>query len=241
SDALGKDVRVMLISDHGFQSYRYGVNLNVWLNRMGYLVRKGEPDPPGGPDAIAKGESSGYVLSFVDWTRTRAYSMGLGKIYINLKGREPKGIVDPTDYDALKEGIIAELKEFRDPIEGHDGAHVVLNAYDALEIHDGPVTSNITDYGDIILGFNRWYRVSGATTSGGYERDTYASFGISINDEPWSGDHCGVDPSLVKGVFLSNFEIQEGFQPSLLNVAPTILDMFGVELPSNWDGTPIPR
>jgi len=118
---------------------------------------------------------------------------------------------------------------------------VVLNAYDALEVYHGPVEENITDYGDIILGFNKYYRASGATTSGGYEKDAYETFGITDNNESWSGDHCGVDMDLVRGIFLSNFEIQEGFEPGLMNVAPTLLEMFGVPLPADWDGTPIPR
>ena len=241
SGSLGPDARLMVISDHGFQSYRYGVNLNVWLNRMGYLARKGEPDPIGAPENLEEGSSSGNVFSFVDWSRTRAYSMGLGKIYINLKGREPKGIVEPAEYDELKAEIIARLKELLDPMEGHENARVVMNAYDALEVYHGPVEENITDYGDIILGFNKYYRASGATTSGGYEKDAYETFGITDNNESWSGDHCGVDMDLVRGIFLSNFEIQEGFEPGLMNVAPTLLEMFGVPLPADWDGTPIPR
>ena len=241
SGSLGSDVRLMLISDHGFQSYRYGVNLNVWLNRMGYLARTGEPEPIGAPSNIEQGRSSGNMFGFVDWSRTRAYSMGLGKIYINLKGREPKGIVERSEYDALKAEIIAKLKEFRDPVDGHENAQVVINAYDALEVNQGPKEANITDYGDIILGFNQWYRVSGSTSSGGYEKDAYATFGIADNDEPWSGDHCGVDLDLVRGVFFSNFKIQAGFTPGLMGVAPTLLEIFGVDLPPDWDGKPIPR
>ena len=240
SGSLGPNVKLMLISDHGFQSYRYGVNLNVWLNRMGYLARKGEGDEIGAEDGIGTGRDSGSVLSFVDWPRTRAYSMGLGKIYINLKGREGEGIVERSEYDALKREIIEKLLAFRDPVEGHENAQVVVNAYDALEVCQGPIEENITDYGDIILGFNKYYRVSGSTSSGGYDRDSYDTFGIANNDEPWSGDHCGVDMPLVRGVFYANFDVGEGAAPGLKDVAPTILEMFGVGIPEEWDGTAVP-
>lgn len=239
SGALGSDVRLMIISDHGFEPYRYGVDLNVWLNRMGYLARSGEGDKIGAEGGLKNGET-GEMFRYVDWSRTKAYSMGLGKIYINLAGREPKGIVKPEEYDALKKEIIERLEAFVDPIDGHGKRRVVLRAYDAFEVYDGP-EENITDFGDIILGFNSGYRVAGTCTMGGFGGDVYDTFGIGVNDDPWSGDHCGVELSLVEGIFYSNFKVKEGFQPDLLNIAPTVLDMLGVDIPEEWDGVPMPR
>ncbi len=237
SGDLGPDVRLMIISDHGFSSFRYGVNVNVWLNRMGYLARKGEGDKIGAENPPESAETGDY-FRYVDWERTRAYSMGLGKVYINLKGREDLGIVDPSEFDALKKEIIEKLETFVDPVDGHGKRRVVLKAYDAREIYEGEYED---EGGDIVLGLNDGYRASWQVSSGGYEEDGYESFGIVANDLKWAGDHCGVLPELVQGIFFANFEVPDGFIPHLMNVAPTVLDVFGVEIPKEWDGTPIPR
>lgn len=242
SGALGDNVELMIVSDHGFEPFRYGVSLNVWLNRMGYLKVKGEVDAEAeGPEAVreAVDRMSGSTLSFVDWENTRAYSMGLGKIYINLQGREPKGIVSSEEFEPLKKEIIEKLEAFVDPVDGHKGRNVVLTAYDADEIYEGPHGEG---FGDIVLGFNEGYRVSWDGSSGGYDKDAYDSFGVGPNEQKWSGDHCGNDPSLVKGIFFSTFKIADGeYEPNLINVVPTVLEMFEVDIPEEWDGTPIPR
>ncbi len=247
SRASDRAVHLMVISDHGFQPFRYGVNLNVWLNRMGYLARTGEGEKVGQPGAAEEMDGSSRYLGFIDWSRTKAYSLGLGKIYINLKGREPLGIVPPEEFAPLKREIIARLKEFVDPVEGHGKRQVVLNAYDAAEIYHGPYSEVAEDaefmagFGDIVLGFNQGYRISWENSTGGYEKETYEDFGVGVNEEPWSGDHCGVELPLVNGIFFSSFRVAEGFVPDLVNVAPTVLDFCGVPLPEDWDGTPIPR
>ena len=74
-----------MLSDHGFCSFRRGVNLNSWLRENGYLALRGED---------------------IDWSRTRAYTFGLGGFYLNLRGREASGIVAPEDADALKAELI---------------------------------------------------------------------------------------------------------------------------------------
>lgn len=250
----GTGTTLMVVSDHGFQPFRWGVNLNVWLNKMGYLVRNGEELLPAegagaGDNAgkegqtgetktvgdITKGDTGGF-LSYIDWTRTKAYSLGLGKIYINLKGREPKGIVEPADFDKVRAEIIAKLEAFEDPREGHGRRQVVKTAYDGQKIYSGPW---MEEPGDVILGFERGYRVSWQTTLGQFEKETYKDFGILDNEAPWTGDHCGVDPTLVRGIFFSNRKLAGDAAPGLLNIAPTILETYGVALPSEWDGTPL--
>jgi len=84
------------MSDHGFKLFCRGVNLNSWLHLNGYLALK---------DGKMR---SGEWFQDVDWSRTRAYGLGLGGIYINQEGREAQGIVKPgKDTQALK----AELKQ----------------------------------------------------------------------------------------------------------------------------------
>ena len=72
------------LSDHGFNSFRRGVHLNTWLYDNGFLALR---------DGVRPGEAAGDLLRQVDWGRTKAYAVGLGGIYLNLKGREEQGIV----------------------------------------------------------------------------------------------------------------------------------------------------
>src|SRR5262249_35637321 len=89
------DDRTLLIvlSDHGFNSFRRGMHLNTWLHDNGYLALGGKLQP---------GPESGSFFRNVDWGNTRAYALGLAGIYLNLKGRESSGIVDPNESGALK-------------------------------------------------------------------------------------------------------------------------------------------
>ncbi len=239
------DVKLMIVSDHGFEPWRHDVNVNVWLNRAGYLKLKGEvaaqADGPEAVRAVVDGLTSDSYFRFVDWENTKAYSMGLGKIYLNVKGREPQGIVEPADVKELKDEIIERLAGWTDNRPGQGNRRVCLQAWDALEAYDGP-EENITPFGDIVLGLGEGYRVSGSNSGGGYESELYDSWGVGTNELTWSGDHAGNDPEIVKGIFFANFKIPDAaFEPNLIDIAPTVLELQGVALPAEWDGEPIPR
>ena len=103
----------MVMSDHGFHTFRRGVNLNTWLVQHGYMVFDGQESPKKGLDDLF---GRGQFWEGVDWSRTRAYAVGLGQIYFNLKGREGKGIVSPgAEYDALQKEIAEALVKEVDP------------------------------------------------------------------------------------------------------------------------------
>src|SRR5438046_6311905 len=105
-DRVGPETPVLVISDHGFHSYRMGLNVNTWLRAHGYLVQ----------GAIAAGQDDADFFPGVDWSRTRAYALGTGQIYVNLRGREGHGIVAPgSEYDALLESIARALEAEIDP------------------------------------------------------------------------------------------------------------------------------
>ena len=114
---------LLVVSDHGFAPWRRTMNYNNWLAQEGYLVLEGEgPARANLEDLFDQGE---FFVN-VDWSRTRAYAMGLGNIYINLAGREGQGIVQPgEEYRALQAEIKAKLEAFVDPETGeHPVAHV---------------------------------------------------------------------------------------------------------------------
>lgn len=217
SGVYGDDALLLVLSDHGMAPFRYGANLNVWLERSGYLVRDGD--------------RSGDLPDYIDWARTRAYSMDLGKVYLNLAGREPQGVVDPADGPALLRAIAADLEAWTDPATG---ARVVRRAHLAEDVYQGPMAD-----ADLVVGFEPPYRASWRSSLGGFETDAIARAGIVENHLPWSGDH-GCDASAVPGVLFTSRPLPAGVSPGLLDVAPTVLRWMGVEVPETLEGVPIP-
>lgn len=207
-----KDTLLCVISDHGFTSFQRGVNLNTWLKDEGYLVLKeGE-------------ETSGDYFASVDWTKTRAFTLGLTGIFINRIGREGHGIVKKG---AEMEALCAELKRKLEALEDpKSGKSVVREAFITSDIHSGPYADMAPE---LLIGYEKGFRHSWDCATGAVSREVF-----SDNTKSWSGDHC-VDPRLVPGVFFSNRKIDTD-EPSLMDMAPTALDMFGVEVPKYMQG-----
>ncbi|MCC6539195.1 MAG: alkaline phosphatase family protein [Bryobacterales bacterium] len=213
----GSDATVMVLSDHGFCSFRRGVNLNSWLHQHGYLVLQ---DP-------AASESGDYFEG-VDWDRTRAYAVGLGGLYLNLRGREGRGTVEPTEAAALREELIARLTGLRD--EALD-AVAIRQVYATASLYKGPYLDAAPD---LIAGYAEGYRISWDGATGKVSPAVFED-----NHKAWSGDHC-VDPVLVPGVLFSNRPM-EATDPGLEDMAPTALALFGVARPAWMEGQPVFR
>jgi len=207
----GKSV-LLVMSDHGFKSFRRGVNLNTWLWLNGYL-------------GLLEGKTgSGEWFKDVDWGKTRAYGLGLGGLYLNLKGREAKGIVAPgEEAKALKKELMTKLGGLRDEERGQTAINLV---YDRDRIYAGPYRENAPD---LIVGYAEGYRVSWDSVTGKVGRAAFED-----NPKAWSGDHC-IDPSVVPGVLFSTRSIQTA-SPSIMDIAPTVLELFGIQPPAHMDG-----
>jgi predicted AlkP superfamily phosphohydrolase/phosphomutase len=214
---------LILCSEHGMSSFSRGVNLNTWLAEQGFLVFNGQEDgQPPSPESYSRQN----FLQGVDWSRTRAYSLGLGLIYVNLAGRERQGIVQPgKEHRSLKAEIARKLLDLRDP---ELGAVVVQSVHDAEQIYSGPA---IESQPDLVVGFARDYRVSWETALGAVPPGV-----IVVNDQKWSGDHASVDSTLVPGFIATNRKIVKE-APSILDIAPTVLGLFG--LSAETDGRPL--
>jgi predicted AlkP superfamily phosphohydrolase/phosphomutase len=198
------------MSDHGFKSFRRGVNLNSWLKKEGYLF-------------LENGDESGEWFEGVDWTRTKAYALGLGGIFVNVKGRESKGIVDPEDVPNL----VIELKDLLNGLEDDQTGEVAIKtAYDAREVYSGPY---VVEGPDLIIGYNAGHRASWDGVTGKVTGEVFTD-----NMRAWSGDHC-IDPECVPAVLISNRKITTD-SPSIQDVAPSILNLFGVGVPPYMDG-----
>ena len=174
-----------VLSDHGFTSFRRGVNLNAWLKQEGYLNLSGEE---------------------IDWPHTRAYTFGLGGVYLNLKGREEQGIV--KDAARLRKEIAQKLTGLRDD---ETGELAIVKAWESPDIYNGPY---IDAAPDLIVGYADGYRASWDATLGKVSERVFTD-----NEKAWCGDHC-VDPNLVPGVLFSNRPILAE-DPGIEDMAPT--------------------
>lgn len=211
---LDSDDILLVLSDHGFHSWRRGFNVNTWLVQEGFMTLKGG----------AKSTSKKF-LQDVDWSRTKAYALGVGSLYVNLAGREGKGIVKPgAQYDALVHEITEKLTKVVDP---KTGKSAVDKVYFAKDIWKG---ERLSDGQDMQVGMASGYRVSSATPLGGAPEGLFED-----NMKKWSGDHATTDTEITEGVLLSNVKIADE-HPSIGDLAPTILTLLGVPVPPTYDG-----
>ncbi len=212
--ALSKpDDLVLVISDHGFAPFRWGVNLNSWLWREGYLVFKDNARP------------GGKWFEGVDWTKTRAYAYGLAGIFLNVRGREHQGIVAPGEEQRL---LRAEIKGRLESLtHGNHGIRPIRRALAAEDIHHGPY---VNEAHDLFVGYEAGYRASWNSAAGLATGEVFEE-----NTRSWSGDHC-IDPELVPGVLFSNWKL-ENESPAMQDIAPTVLALFGLPPAEFHDGT----
>jgi predicted AlkP superfamily phosphohydrolase/phosphomutase len=141
--------------------------------------------------------------------------LGINGLYLNVRGREREGIVDPAQADALLREIRQKLLEVRDP---KDGSQVITRIDLASEAYQGPYARTGPD---ALVGYNRGYRSGWKTILGAFPADV-----LEDNTNAWSGDHC-MDFTKVPGVLLSNRKI-DAQTPALTDIAPTILSEFGI-------------
>jgi predicted AlkP superfamily phosphohydrolase/phosphomutase len=206
------DTVVMVISDHGFTNFRRGVNLNTWLRDHGYLVLKDGQT------------TSADWFDAVDWSRTRAFSLGLTGLFINRKGRETSGIVaEGAEYDALTEEIARKLEQLVDPATA---ARAIRKVEIADRLFTGPQKY---DAPDLLVGYEGGYRNSWECATGAVTPEVFTD-----NTKSWSGDHC-VDPAIVPGVFFCNRSITVE-KPHILDIATSVLRLFGQQAPAAMTG-----
>ena len=209
------DTTLVVMSDHGFAGFHYQANLNTWLEQQGYLTLR-RPER----------RDSYEWLDGVDWDNTRAFAIGLNSLYLNVRGRERFGIVDPGEREALAREIAAKLQQWTDE---RTGRAVVTQPVVREDVYSGP---HVAEAPDIIVGYARGYRASWATTSGKVPAGL-----IEDNKEEWSGDHA-MDAREVPGVVLSNRPIKIE-KADLRDLTVSILVHFGVAPPEQMQGRSI--
>lgn len=213
NDRYGGSATIIVMSDHGFANFGRQFNLNSWLRDNGYLKPKSD---------LETGDFKS-IMTDVDWSASMAYGLGINGLYLNLKGRERDGIVSPgLQQEALLNELVARLQEVKDV----NGAPVIRGVYRSDRIYSGNATALAPD---LIIGYSRGYRASWETCLGTLMPDV-----LSDNDSAWSADHCA-DALEVPGLLCCNQSIRSP-APSLIDVAPSILEDFGISKPSAMTG-----
>ena len=206
-DRYGAIATIIVMSDHGFANFGRQFNLNSWLRGWGYL---------GPPECTS-------IMSDVDWSATVAYGLGINGLYLNMKGRERDGIVEPGDQ---REALLAELIERLQAVTDTNGESVIRGVYRSDKIYTGNATALAPD---LIVGYRRGYRASWATTLGELSDEVLLN-----NDVAWSADHCA-DALEVPGVLFCNRGLRST-GPTLVDLAPSILAEFGLPTPPQMVG-----
>jgi predicted AlkP superfamily phosphohydrolase/phosphomutase len=195
---------LIVLSDHGFGSFRRVAHINSWLKENGYLKLKED-----------QARSGGELLEDVDWDSTKAYAIGFGGIYINQRGREGQGIVEPgSETENLKAEIAAKMRGWTDDRYNEP---VVKYVYSRDEIFWGPYAWEMPD---LYVGFNTGYRASWQTALGAVPEVL-----LEDNLKKWSGDHL-FDPKIVPGVLFTNKKVKTE-APSIYDIAPSVLKLIG--------------
>jgi predicted AlkP superfamily phosphohydrolase/phosphomutase len=210
--SIDDDTTLIVMSDHGFGPFNRGVNLNSWLLDKGYAALK---------NPAIRGKYEGLVN--VDWSRTKAYALGLNGLYVNLEGREKYGIVKPGEYQALLDELERELLSMKDPEKEKNAVTLVIQTrrdFHGEHKGDGP---------DIVVGYGEGYRSSWENPLGKFPEEIFVD-----NTHAWSGDH-SVDYRLVPGTLISNRRITLD-EPALYDLTVAILDEYGVSKPEQMIG-----
>ena len=210
---LDENATVVVMSDHGFAPFERAFNLNAWLAREGYLSIS---------LAVPLEEAHLLMDGDVLWEQTRAYGLGLNALYLNLRGRERRGMVDQSERDALLDELERGLLALRDP---EDGRPVVREVHrpDRSRADQPALTP------DLLIGYARGYRASGETAIG-----QLGAAVLKDNLSPWSGDHC-MAAEEVPGILLSSVPLAPG-QHHLRDLPVSVLAFYGVAWPAAMSG-----
>lgn len=210
-EQLRDEDALFVFSDHGFGSWRKAFNLNTWLRDNGYLAVKDQ-----------KLADRGFLLG-IDWGQTKAYSVGLSSLYLNLKGRETGGVVEPGAAEVL----IAELQDKLAGVKDPDTGVNVFSTLYARSVYSGEA---MEDAPDISLGYAPYYQNGRQTSRGGVG----ASLFEPVMDK-WSGEHAASDCKNCPGVFFSNKPLAKD-TPNIMDLGVTALSLLGVDTPDDYEG-----
>jgi len=214
-DKVDENTLLIVLSDHGFGTFRRAFDTNSWLWQNGLLALK---------DSRKPGDNLGDGFTAVDWSKTYAYAVGLGGIYLNLKRRESAGILEEgSEAERVRNAIQTGLADFPDK---HTQRAAIRSVSRREELYSGAFVENSPD---LLVNFYRGFRVSWQSAVGGFSDSL-----LEDNMRRWSGDHI-VDPTSVPGILFMNRAALHD-QARIIDLAPTVLQYLGVAVPESMEG-----
>jgi len=213
----GPGALVMVVSDHGAKRMDGSLNVNDWLIREGLLTLKK------GADGVTR-----FSEDDVDWSRTVAWAWGgyYSRIFMNVEGREPEGIVAPAEYESVRDDLIRRLEAIPD----HTGRVMDTRALKPEELYPG---TPVGDAPDLLVYFDDLYWRAGQDVG----HDSIHSFDTEIGPDDCVHDYDGVFVMSGAGVGVRG-ELQ-GL--NVMDVAPTVLEAMGLSVPGDMEGTAVER
>jgi predicted AlkP superfamily phosphohydrolase/phosphomutase len=207
------DTAVLVVSDHGAKRMDGGICINEWLRREGYLVLKEEP---AGPERLTP--------DLIDWEQTTAWGEGgyYCRLFLNVAGREPQGLVPQQDYERVR----SELREKLEGLGDHEGKPIGTVAHrpeDLYQERKGIVPDLLVYFGDLY-----WRSVGqvGTGTVHVFENDT--------GPDDANHAHEGLYILVAEGVSPGR-----GPERDIRDVAPTLLELLGQPVPAEMEGSPL--
>ncbi len=219
---LGEDDLLLVMSDHGFHSFRKGFSVNTWLIRNGYLTVRGQTNPETAFTDVKfmyDRKTKGYTY---DWSKSKAYGLGLGMIFLNRQGREKEGIVGDGEAAALINEIKTKLLAETDPESGDP-------IFRAIYTNVNPQGAATADAPDLQLGYAEGYQTTKASAAGAAPKEIF-----SVNNKKWSGEHASSDHAFTSGILFANKPMKTG--ATLLDLGVTALETLRVEVPTDFEG-----
>jgi predicted AlkP superfamily phosphohydrolase/phosphomutase len=212
---MDADPTVLVVSDHGAKKMDGGICFNEWLIQQGYLRLLSYPE-----------QTTPISAKLIDWSATRAWGDGgyYGRLFLNVKGREPQGVIEPHDYERVRDELIAAIAAIEDP----DGRNIGSRAYRPEELYrevNGIPPDLIVYFGD--LGWRSVGSV-GLRSIYSFSNDT----GPDDANHDWNG-------ILIMSEGQRDLGGRRIDGAQLMDIAPTILQRFGLAIPPDMLGSVI--
>ena len=210
-EVIDDQTAVMIVSDHGAKSMHGAICVNEWLIQKGYLALKEQPAEP-----------TRLKMEMVDWSKTKAWGEGgyYSRIFFNVKGREPEGILNQEEYASFRDQIQKDFEDINDE-NGKNIGTVVLRPEEIYKEVKNIAPDLIVYFGDL-----DWRSAAQVGTG---------EIHIFENDTgPDDANHAK------NGIFVltptKNEKGKDAAQYSIFDIAPTILDYFGLDIPGDMNG-----
>jgi predicted AlkP superfamily phosphohydrolase/phosphomutase len=207
----GKDASVLVVSDHGACKMDGGICVNEWMIQQGYLALKEYPEKP-----------ARFSELKIDWANTKAWGEGgyYSRIFLNVQGREPQGVVPQKDYESFRDEVARKLEAIPDD-KGHPIGTKVYRPEDLYPVLNGVPPDLICYFGNLL-----WRSVGsvGLRSLHTFENDT----GPDDANHDWNGIFILNDGAARKGFRVEGLELRD--------VAPTILELYGLPVPEDMEG-----